>query len=247
MKIDFYIRFHTRFGQKLSISGNLPQLGEFVKEAAMPMQFLNEEWWHATLEIEEAEFRSVHYRYIFFDEVGTEQWDGEGERIIALKNFSGNIAVYDYWSFSGATELAFYTAPFQKILLPHKKGPKVKEEKSFTHLFRIKAPLLKEDEVPFLSGNVAALGNWNKEAPVLMHRSGEWWEAKVTLTEEGSPIAYKYGFYNWKKEQFARFEGGDNRLFFVDHQPGRQVVVQDGFYPHACQHLERSWCGHTGF
>lgn len=229
MKIDFYIRFRTRFGQQLSISGNVPQLGHYVKEAALPMQFLNEDWWHATIEIAETDNRPVHYRYIFFDEEGTEQWDGEGERVITVKNFSGNIAVYDYWCFSGTTELSFYTAPFQKILLPQQKSPKAKEEKDFTHLFRIKAPLLGEDEMPCLLGSVAALGSWDAQKPLLMYNSGDWWEARATLTEEGSPIAYKYGICNRREEQFIRFEVGDNRLFFVDHQPGRQVVVQDGF------------------
>lgn len=229
MKIDFYIRFHTRFGQKLAIVGNLPHLGEDKKEAAMPMQFLNEEWWHASVEVDETAYRSVHYRYVFTDEHGEEQNDGEGERIIALKNFSEHIAVYDYWCPSGAKELAFYTAPFKNIFLSHKKGPKLKEPKTFTHLFRIKAPLLKPDEAPCVLGSIAPLGNWNMEQPVVMSKSGEWWEAKATLSEEGAPIAYKYGIYNYKEERFVRFEDGDNRLLFLDHQPGRQVVMQDGF------------------
>lgn len=229
MKIDFYIRFRTRYGQKLAIVGNLPQLGEGQKAAALPMQFLNEEWWHATVEVDETQYRSVHYQYIFADEAGADLQDGEGERILSLKNFTGNIAVYDYWCFSGATELAYYTAPFRNIFLPQHKNPKVKEPKSFTHLFRVKAPLLKAGESPCLLGGNDALANWNSEAPVLMTQSGDWWEAKVTLEEEGSPIAYKYGIYNHKESRFVRWEDGDNRLFFVDHQPGRQVVVQDGF------------------
>ncbi|RPD51386.1 4-alpha-glucanotransferase [Paracnuella aquatica] len=229
MRIDFYIRYRTHFGQNLFIEGNLPQLGDGVPEARMPMQFLNEDWWQASIEVDENEYRSVHYQYVFIDEHGQQVKDGEGERILSFKNFSGHVTVYDTWVFSGSPELSFYTAPFRNIFLPQGKTPKVKEPKTFTHLFRIKAPLLANGEVPCLLGSCDALANWNTEKPVLMARHGDWWEAKADLSEEAGPIAYKYGIYNHKEEAFVRFEEDSNRLFNADHLPGRQVVLQDGF------------------
>ena len=37
MKIDFYLRFHTKFGQTLAIYGNLPSLGLNEPNKALPL------------------------------------------------------------------------------------------------------------------------------------------------------------------------------------------------------------------
>jgi 4-alpha-glucanotransferase len=229
MRIDFYIRYRTHFGQNLFIEGNLPQMGGGDSSGRLPMQFLNEDWWQASIEVDENEYRSVHYHYVFIDEFGKQVADGEKERVLSFKNFSGYITVYDTWVFSGSPEITFYTAPFRNIFLAQAKSPKVKEPKTFTHIFRAKAPLLNNGEVPCLLGSCAALSNWKTEKPVLMTRHGDWWEAKADLSSEAGPIAYKYGIYNQKTESFIRFEGDGNRLFTADHLPGRQVVLQDGF------------------
>ena len=53
MKIDFYLRFHTKFGQSLFITGNLGVLGYNVVDDALPMSFLSEDYWHASVELDE--------------------------------------------------------------------------------------------------------------------------------------------------------------------------------------------------
>ena len=53
MKIDFYLRFHTKFGESLSISGNLGVLGNNETGQALLMNFLNEDYWHVSIELDE--------------------------------------------------------------------------------------------------------------------------------------------------------------------------------------------------
>ena len=48
MKLQFYLRFHTEFGQTLWISGNMDELGNNDPTAALPMQYLDSEFWTAT-------------------------------------------------------------------------------------------------------------------------------------------------------------------------------------------------------
>ena len=50
MKVDFYLRFHTQFGQTLAVVGNLPVLGSDDPDKALPLEFLNDEYWHASVE-----------------------------------------------------------------------------------------------------------------------------------------------------------------------------------------------------
>ena len=65
MKIDFYLRFHTQFGQALSIVGNLPALGNEELGKALPLSFLNDEYWHGSIEIDPTHAETLHYRYVF--------------------------------------------------------------------------------------------------------------------------------------------------------------------------------------
>ena len=52
VKIHFYIRFSTRFGQALLLSGNIPSLGNKQAGAAVLMQYLNDNFWYYTLELD---------------------------------------------------------------------------------------------------------------------------------------------------------------------------------------------------
>ncbi len=57
MKLQFYLRFHTRFGQRLSISGNTEELGNNDPAEALPMDYLNEEFWYSSIEIKRKDCR----------------------------------------------------------------------------------------------------------------------------------------------------------------------------------------------
>ena len=70
MRIDFYLRFHTQFGQSLSVVGNIPALGLNEEDNALPLTFFNEELWYTTIEIDPSDYHSLHYHYVFVNEKG---------------------------------------------------------------------------------------------------------------------------------------------------------------------------------
>src|SRR6476469_3782188 len=115
MRIDFYMRFHTYYGQHLSIIGNLNCLGNNSIEKALPMKFLSDEFWHTYIEIDADETTAVNYRYIFTNENGEIKKEGERLRIIELIKPSKDIIVIDTWNEEGAFENAFYSAPFTEV------------------------------------------------------------------------------------------------------------------------------------
>ena len=51
MKLQFYLHFNTKFGQQLWISGNIDELGNNNPEKALLMGYLNEKFWHTTIEL----------------------------------------------------------------------------------------------------------------------------------------------------------------------------------------------------
>jgi 4-alpha-glucanotransferase len=227
MKIDFYLRFHTSLGQSLSIMGNLGVLGNNESSRALAMNFLSEDYWHASIEVDGLFNDTIHYRYIFKNEKGDVFIDGEKHRTI--KQNGKDIIMIDSWNSAGEYPNVFYTAPFQNVFFKDRKHIKFKPAGSFTHIFKIKAPLLKENEAVCLLGSTPELNNWKTEEPVLLQKSGDWWVGFVDLSEAQFPLAYKYGTYHFKKNEFVSFEEGDNRMLHLNPSSKQETIIHDGF------------------
>jgi len=164
MKIDFYIRFHTKMGEALFITGNLGVLGSNEAEHALAMSFLSNEYWKASVEIDELYSDPIHYRYIFKNENGDLLVDGEKHRFITPNG--KDIVVIDSWNNSSEVANVFYTAPFRDVFFKYHKQLKFKAPGFYTHVFKIKAPLLKDNESVCLLGSTTELKNWQKEEPL---------------------------------------------------------------------------------
>ncbi|MCO5240213.1 MAG: 4-alpha-glucanotransferase [Chitinophagaceae bacterium] len=234
IKIHFYIRYNTRFGESLQLSGNIPQLGNFDPGSAVTMNYLNEEFWTYLLEFNGSPADlsdGIQYKYLFKDTKGriTEEWD-DGKTIDIKKITAEQIHLVDTWNFAGQYENAFFTSPFCDVLLPVTASPvKPAPYHGNTHIFKVKAPLLKKDEVMAMLGGTKALGQWNTARPVWMSREGNWWTTKVNLSGVVMPVAYKYAVYHAKTRKFIRYEDGDNRLLHNYADKKRLTVLHDGF------------------
>lgn len=230
MKVEFYLRFRTSFGQSLSI--------RFLNDAgAEPrsMEFLNEEFWYAACEADKTD--ALHYQYIFTTEHGEQIPEAEKDRKVSLdKATRPKLVLVDTWNDGSNRENAFYTTPFREVLFKSSSF-RSRAAKNPTHTFRVKAPLLEPYETVCLLGNTAALHAWNTAEPLLLEKKGDWWQVQLDLSGTDEPLTYKYGIWNHKKESFAGFESGANRLLPL--QPDTHIVAQDGF-----MHLpQRTWKG----
>jgi len=230
MRIQFYLRFKTSFGQSLWISDN-GELGTDLIKGAIPMRYLNDEFWAADIKIEKEEVSSFHYKYILCHEDGEIVPEFGTDRLIDVpKRGVKEVQLIDTWNHAGEYENAFYSAPFADILLkrPATKSSTKSKEK-FTHIFKIKAPLLKINECICIGGNAKAMGEWQMVKPVLLNKEGNWWSCKMDLSEEMFPLAYKYGIYNKKEKLFTHFEEGNNRIVFAEPEKKKITVLHDGF------------------
>ena len=229
MKIDFYLRFHTQFGQRLAIVGNIPALGNGEIDKAAPLSFFSQELWHLTLELDASEINQLHYRYVFINEKGEWIKEGEKNRVIELQKSVNNIVIVDTWNDERSYENAFYTAPFTEVFFRDSGKLKIKRPDRYTHEFKVKAPLLQPNEVPCIAGSALSLNNWNTNNPLLLSRKGNWWSIQLDISPAEFAISYKYGIYNIKKESFIRFEDGDNRILHNDGSDDKRMVIHDGF------------------
>ena len=232
IKLRFFIRYSTVFGESLWISGNLNELGNDDPAQAVSLTYLDNELWHGTVLIN-AKKNPFSFRYKYFLKIkdGELIWEWGNDRSIdASEKKIHELHLVDVWNHVGEFENVFFTAPFRKTLLKtHAAKQKTKEPKNFTHIFKIKAPLLAKNDVPCLLGGCDAMGNWSKDAPILLTRADNWWTVKLNLKQNGLPIPYKYGVYNTKEKKFLHYEGGNNRILYSDAVKKKISILHDGF------------------
>jgi 4-alpha-glucanotransferase len=232
MKLQFYLRFHTRYGQSLWLTGNAEELGNNDIAKAVPLVYLNDEFWTVSIDVKRKNFeKSFRYKYLLKNEDGEllNEW-GYDRTAGGIGKEISEIHFTDTWNHAGEYENAFFTAPFEKVLL-RRGETKIKPafDKHATHVFRVKAPLLKKGEAICICGNGVPLGDWNTEKPILLTKEGNWWTTKLDLSAAGFPIAYKYGIYNVNEKRFVQYESGNNRLLYSDVSKGKYSILHDGF------------------
>jgi 4-alpha-glucanotransferase len=230
MRLQFYLRFFTQYGQSLYITGNCEQLGNGEITAAMPMKYLSDEFWTASIELGKDFENDLQYNYVLKNAAGelVTEW-GNDRAVEVMKITADDVTLVDTWNHAGEFENAFYTQPFAEVLLPVQKAAKAKSYKTITHVIKAKAPLLKKDEVLCIAGSNDAFGNWDERKPLLMHREETWWVAKINLGKESFPAAYKYGVFNTKTKSFVRYESGNNRMLYDAAGAKKLTILQDGF------------------
>jgi 4-alpha-glucanotransferase len=242
MNLQFYLRYHTEFGQSLWISGNLEELGNGDPERALPMEYLDSEYWTCSLEIKRKSL-GKGFRYFYFlknkDGEITRDWGNDRRFDISLKDLN-ELALVDTWNFAGEYENVFYTAPFEKVLLPPARGKKkAGRHKHFTHVFRVKAPLLEKNQSVCLLGNGDGLNDWDEANPIQLYKKGHWWTTRLDLSGNSFPVAYKYGIYDHKEEKLVSFESGNNRMLTSEASRKKLTILHDGFI----QFPNNSWKG----
>ena len=210
MKIHFKIPYYTHWGQRLLVSGNIPELGNGDRTKALSLNFQAPEDWIAEVDIKSDVPFQLNYKYILYTEQNDqyiEEWGND--RLLSLDpEKADHYFSIDAWNSPGSIENVFLTSPFQEVLLRHdhftaKQASTIK----YTHLFKVKMPMLKKNEVICLIGNCEALGNWSTLKPVVMSQTeGNWWSTEVDLSKLKVEVHYKYGVYDPEMKLFRYFE-----------------------------------------
>ncbi|HTG56642.1 MAG TPA: carbohydrate-binding module family 20 domain-containing protein, partial [Niabella sp.] len=146
MKVIFYIKYHTRFGERLAIAGNAKELQS--SNGYVEMQYLNDEYWKLEVQINTADLPkyTLQYQYLFIGDDGTATEEFQSPRNLVLEDKEPAVLkVYDTWNYAGDVVNTFSTAPFQKVLLPRRKASGIKPARNATHVFAVKAPLIGKD------------------------------------------------------------------------------------------------------
>lgn len=176
-----------------------------------------------------AERALIRYAYFLGEPEGgiVHDW---GIKTVRLHEFEGeHVLLLDSWNNASYIENAFYTEPFQQVLLRKERGElPASRAREVTHRFEVRAPLLRARQT---LGLVGTFNGWDTGSAVLLGRraNAEVLEADVDFPATSLPLEYKYVVWDLSEDRFVEYEAGENR--FLPARVGRRTVtrVDDGF------------------
>ncbi|MEO8710754.1 MAG: 4-alpha-glucanotransferase [Parafilimonas sp.] len=237
-KFIFQLNFYTKPGESLFIIGNHEALGNNNLADALPMQYLNEESWVVSVDINHSSSmpkEGIEYNYVLkhADNFTVYDWGKDKKLTPELFKYE-EVLIADSWNHAGYFNNAFYAEPFQNVLLKNNLTEvKIKQPKTFTHIFKIKAPLLKKGETVCLLGSAKETGLWDETKPVLLSRKADedYHSVSLNLSKIDLPLVYKYGVYDTVNKKFINYEGGNNRVLFHAHAAAKNkiTIANEGF------------------
>ncbi len=235
LEITFKLRFSTKYGQSLYLSGSHILLGDNDLEKAIPLSYIDKDFWGVAITVDDATSlnENITYNYVLKNTDGSISYDWGSDKSLNPSSFGNKqTLIIDSWNYAGYFENAFYSEPFQKVLFKSNYTPvKVKVPKNATHTFRAKAPLLSSGQTLCVLGAGKKLGNWGADEVLLLARKEDsfYFEASIDLSSDTFPIEYKYGIYDTVAKKLIRFEDGRNRTLQVSAQSDVHTILNDGF------------------
>lgn len=230
MTVHFYLRYPSRFGETLFIAGNTDALGNYNALEAFPLTYLNDQFWQGTIEFPGNKQGELNYSYILREDGSGDILDADRDRTIEMNSLkTKELTIIDTWNDEGNIKNVFYTKPFQHLLLPQASVPlKLKKSKTYSHVFKVKTPLLSVDEWPCITGSGIIFKNWDVKKLLPLQPGGNWFTIKINFSKEEFPVKYKYGIYNKKSKTFE-FENGSDRVLESKPETKQVTVLHDGF------------------
>ncbi len=234
-KIIFQLRYSTQFGQSLYIIGNHDILGNNNFDKAVPLQYQDANTWSVDLNITTIALlnATITYNYLLKNTDGSFVEDWGNDKTFNPATFStSDVVIIDTWNHAGFFENAFYTVPFQNVLLKaNHTNVTLEHPKKVTHIFRVKAPLLVKGQTLCLVGDNAMLGNWQYNKAIIMAKAKHtiYYEVAINLSKADNNIAYKYGVYSIEEQKCLYLENGNNRMLNIATLQNQQTIINDGF------------------
>ncbi|MEI8111619.1 MAG: 4-alpha-glucanotransferase [Chitinophagia bacterium] len=236
-KVSFWLRYTTQYGQEVYLVGNHEILGNNTIANAIALTYFNDNYWTVTLDFTKIQIPSEGISYHYLIKQPNGDWEhewGTYKKIQCSDQLNESVTMIDSWNYTGYIENIFETEPFQQVLLKKQSLSILNStipQTTATHDFKVKAPLVSQNQTICLLGSGETLGNWQTNEPVLMQydASTGCYQISLDFSEEAFPIAYKYGIFDIVNNQFVQFEEGNNR---VVHQPAvtnTKVRYHDGF------------------
>jgi 4-alpha-glucanotransferase len=238
--ITFQINYHTTWGQKVVVVGNLPELGEWKYEAALGLEHTGEGNWTGNVSLQNA--ANLQYHYAVLDEYGQVndvEWRRD-RRVCQLDLTLSSIWIRDAWTIRHHPENVLYNTAFLGVLFRQPSFPAIDKVGVRRLVFQISVPRVEQGCQLCLLGNLPELGGWDPASPVLMNNADyPKWQGQISIPARAI-VEYKYGLYDTSLGKVIQLEEGGNRMINTyPWQEFDQVTISDNYF----RYPDEGWKG----
>jgi 4-alpha-glucanotransferase len=244
MKIKFNITYHTIWGQKMMVFGNLPELGNNQELNALPMYAKDSSkgQWDLEIDLTDKKIQKLEYKYVLLDDQHGVHFVEHGpmRKIFNKDRKTKEVVLFDHWQSSTDPENVMFTSAFLKALTKPKsfvletEGLKPSEEEVILR-FQIPITRIENSHRVGIYGGAKSLGGWDKGNVVSMENSNyPIWSAEVIVKKAEFPIEYKYCILDEDNHEIVFDEENENRVLIWDsfHEGSTIICSDKGFrYP----------------
>ena len=210
--------------------GNHASFGNNDPAQALPLSYRDAGNWEVSVDLPKLPSSPITYAYLLREPDGSFIYDWGSDKTIGAEDLGAEQTVFvDSWNNAAYFDNAFYTEPFQEVLLRSNRAEfSPGEPRKVTHRFKIKAPLLAATET---LGLVGSFNGWDANRPILLSRSAQSkvLSTAVDLSGCSFPIEYKYVVYAFGQARFLHYEAGNNRSLESYTSGSGFTRVDDGF------------------
>jgi len=188
-----------------------------------------EEFWHGTWNWFLADSAQVQYNYCLKNEDGTSsmKWGRWPHHRACSERGRGNTG-FGYLEPCRENWKCVFYGSFQKVLLKHnRRASRPDQQNPLPHIFKIKAPLLKKDEILVLLGKCSPLSEWDTESAIPMILESYCGYAS-SLPKESFRCLQVCGD-NLKHKKSSTMKQGSNRILQCDANDQKGHLIHERF------------------
>lgn len=227
MKISLSISFKSSWGQQLCISGQHEPLGEWIPEFALRMEYIGNELWVATFDLDEG--LPCEYKYFVQEANGTIHWETGSNRTLPQVSVA-ELYLRDVWHVDFDPERVLQTKVFTDVIMKPVKTQKQRKRFSTQKLvsFRMLAPRVGKGFCLAVTGEGESLGSWQK--PLMMDNTDfPYWKLTLDRDALADEIRYKYVIVNQSTGEIASWEQRPDRVVALPHLDAEslQIILND--------------------
>lgn len=227
--ITFSIHYRTHEGERLYLSGAIPELGSWREDLALELYSSDGYLWQTTIYLEGREL-DFDYKYIVKSESGLclrREWKAMHRLLLA--GAQGEVYAQDYWA-ERPEHSYFYSSAYYDVLCAHESEslkPYAQGEYSTTHaIIHCYAPYIDEHKRLYVSGSTKELGEWQPSEALAMQYIGRGqWYASIPTTCERLECKF---FIADKYNESIIWEKGGNRCLQLPYAPEKRVTCYIG-------------------
>lgn len=227
MNLSFNIDYRTNWGEAVYLTGNIPELGNGDLDKAMKLNLNGDQSWTVDVEIADGT-PDFEYSYIVRHDNGyTKREWGKPHRFHRARS-SKFYEIFDRWQ-DQPWDKPYYSSAFTDCICVRQTRDKELTPKNGILSLSVAAPMVKGNQVLAISGDCAALGEWNPNKAIVMNDAlFPTWNVNLELSTLDTPFEYKFLILDKNTGDVVAWEGGENRRFDIVPARKNEVLIVSG-------------------